>query len=363
MKKERYGSLDFLKIIATLTLVFHHYQQLLNVKFEHFWNFCDGQLYLGVLVEFFFILSGFFMLPWVKRISAGEPGSDFRSFIGKRYRRILPMTALSVIVYELICFIIWRFFPDSINGRVVLELEGAVTSIFGVQSGWCFPNPGINAPIWYISVLCLCYILFYFVTYISRKIGCTPAYGYIIIMLIGFSVKMSGIAAPFADQWNCRGYISFFEGVLFALLIDRFDTDKKRYTVLCLAILAVTFYAFRNHLIGEYSFVVGFLVYPEIIFLFLRKPVRKLFGGGLWTTLGNIQFHAYLWHAPLLVVLLFLESLGVHFNTGSVGSMLLFGAFVELFAAISYFCLEKQMDRLYGWLLPKSRRPVLQGTE
>lgn len=71
MAKKRYGSLDFLKILATVALVFHHYQQVLEVKFDNFINFYDGALYLGVLVELFFILSGFFMLPWVKRILGG----------------------------------------------------------------------------------------------------------------------------------------------------------------------------------------------------------------------------------------------------------------------------------------------------
>ena len=34
MKKERNYSLDFLKIIATILIVFHHYQQILNVEFR-----------------------------------------------------------------------------------------------------------------------------------------------------------------------------------------------------------------------------------------------------------------------------------------------------------------------------------------
>ena len=355
MEKERYGSLDFLKVIATVTLVFHHYQQLLSVKFDNFINFYDGTYYLGVLVEFFFILSGFFMLPWIKRISDNAPGSDFRSFAFRRYRRILPMTALSVVVYELISYIIWRFFPAAVDGRTVLDLWGAATSAFCVQSGWCFPNPAINNPIWYISVLCLCYIVFYFVTYLSRRIGCTPVYGYLIVMLIGFSIKMCSGGLPFANEKVCRGYISFFEGVLLAMLLDSFDTEKKRYTILSLIILAVTAYAFRNRLTGDYYAVVGFLIYPEVIYLFLRKPVKKLFASKLWSTIGNIQFHAYLWHVPMLVILSLLKKLGLPFNTASVGNMFLFGAAVELFAVFSYFVLEKLADKLYMMILPKRK--------
>ncbi len=355
MSKKRYGSLDFLKILATVSLIFHHYQQTFGVKFDNFINFCDGALYLGVLVELFFILSGFFMLPWVKRIFDGEPGSDFGSFASRRYRRILPMTALSVIVYELICYIAWRFFPEAKSGLAVIDLWGAVTSIFCAQSGWCFPNPRINNPIWYISALCLCYIIFYFTTWLAKKLKTNPVYGYIAVMLIGFAIKMANIAVPFADQWNCRGYISFFEGVLLAKLIEERDTDKTRYTVMSVGILAVTVYAFRNHFIGDYYAVTGFLVYPPIIFLMLRKPVARLFSSKIWSTLGNIQFHAYLWHVPILLVLDLLRSAGVNIKTGAVGEMFLFAAIVEAFAAFSYFALEKNMDRVYCWIVPKKK--------
>ena len=149
------------------------------------------------------------------------------------------MTALTVIVYELICFVVWRFFPDVKSACSVIDLWGAVTSIFCAQCGWCFSNPQINGPIWYISVLCLCYIIFYFTTWLAGKLKTTPVYGYIAVMLIGFAIKKSALSIPFADQWNCRGYISFFEGILLAKLIEERDTDKTRYTVMCVGILAV----------------------------------------------------------------------------------------------------------------------------
>lgn len=68
-----------------------------------------------------------------------------------------------------------------------------------------------------------------------------------------------------------------FEGVLLAMLLDEYDMDKKRYTVLCIGILAVTLYAFRNRFIGEYYSVVGFLIYPELIFLLLRSLSKAVF--------------------------------------------------------------------------------------
>ena len=202
-------------------------------------------------------------------------------------------------------------------------------------------------------MLCLCYIIFYFTTWLAKKLKTSPVYGYIAVMLIGFAVKMSNISVPFADQWNCRGYISFFEGALLSMLIEERDTDKTRYTVLSVAILAVTVYAFRNHFIGDYYAVTGFLIYPPLVFLLLREPVARLFSSKIWSTLGNIQFHAYLWHVPILLVIDLLMSVGIRVvDTSSVGDMFLFAAFVEAFAAFSYFVLEKNMDRVYCWIVP-----------
>lgn len=69
-----------------------------------------------------------------------------------------------------------------------------------------------------------------------------------------------------------------------------------------------------------------------------------------------MQFHAYLWHTLFLMIIDMLIHAGVPINTGSVGTMFLFAALVEAFAAFSYFVLEKGMDRLYVWLLPKKKR-------
>ncbi len=39
MKDDREYSLDFLKIVATIYIIFYHYQQVTGVKFDNFINF------------------------------------------------------------------------------------------------------------------------------------------------------------------------------------------------------------------------------------------------------------------------------------------------------------------------------------
>lgn len=52
--RTRYGGLDFLKFVATVLIIFHHYQQGTNVQFKYI-NFYFGRFYFGWLAEISFI--------------------------------------------------------------------------------------------------------------------------------------------------------------------------------------------------------------------------------------------------------------------------------------------------------------------
>ena len=67
---ERNYALDFFKIIATILIVWHHYQQSLEIKFNRI-NFYYGKFYFGYLVELFFAISGFLMFKYIQKIKDG----------------------------------------------------------------------------------------------------------------------------------------------------------------------------------------------------------------------------------------------------------------------------------------------------
>ena len=76
-KRERIYSLDVLKILGTVIVVFHHYKQYMEVKFPNGVNYFLGQFFFGYVVELFFLLSGFFAWHYVKK----NPGWPFFSAI------------------------------------------------------------------------------------------------------------------------------------------------------------------------------------------------------------------------------------------------------------------------------------------
>ena len=156
MEKARNNSLDFLKIIATILIVFHHYQQELNVKFTQI-NFFGGKFYFGYLVELFFLISGFLMFNYIEKI---KQGLNFESFFINRVKRFLPLAAIAAILYECLIYFYFRIFGEKFLEQG-LNFFGTIISILGIQAGWSFENPMINNPMWYISVLILYFILYF----------------------------------------------------------------------------------------------------------------------------------------------------------------------------------------------------------
>ena len=66
MENKIYG-FDYAKIIAASFLVFHHYQQVFDCQFPGI-NFYGGKIGFGLLVELFFIISGFLTLYSEQRL-------------------------------------------------------------------------------------------------------------------------------------------------------------------------------------------------------------------------------------------------------------------------------------------------------
>lgn len=67
MGNERRYSLDALRIIATILIIFHHYQQVIGGYFEGHINFWNGRFYFGYIVEFFFSCLAILCIDMLKK--------------------------------------------------------------------------------------------------------------------------------------------------------------------------------------------------------------------------------------------------------------------------------------------------------
>lgn len=348
--KKRIYSLDFLRIPAAMMIVMHHFQQAFSAFFPNHINYFGGRFSFGYVVEFFFVLSGFLMLPAVRKIYSGEVG--FGEFAFRRARRLLPMLAVCALAYDAVEVISWA--QSGFGKPLNISLLMTVADMLGIQSGWCFQTAEINTPSWYACVLLLCYVLLFALVRLCARKRWQVEYACVGTVLLGCGVFSFGFELPFLNYASSRGFYSFFFGVLVSLLNEKYDLQKPKYRVISLTMLL---FAVFDILRGRGSgFLIAFFVSPALIQIFTGETAQKIFSGRVWEKLGNIQFHVYLWQAAILNFMYVLADAGIKLNVYSPMAMYAFAVFMEAFGALSYFLLEKRADRIFMSLLPERRQ-------
>lgn len=107
MDKKRNVAIDLLRVIAATLIVLHHYQQGVDITFEHI-KFYGGTFNFAYLVELFFLISGVMVYK-----SVLDDHITFKEFMSRRTNRIIPLLAISVFVETIL-----RYINDSIINNV-----------------------------------------------------------------------------------------------------------------------------------------------------------------------------------------------------------------------------------------------------
>lgn len=353
---DRSFSLDFLKIVGTTIIVFHHFQQITGVYVVGV-NFWGDYFYWGYIVELFFMLSGYFMYKYAQNM--GEQ-SLFVWYV-QRAKRLLPLVAISAVVYELLLLIhswmygnTWADLPVTIWGTVITAL--------GIQEGWVLANPGVNNPTWYISVLLACYVVFYLVTKLAHKCRFSPIYCYVGMVLLGIGICTYGIQRPFMNSQVARGYYSFFWGLIIAHFTHTFGIKKASVGLsICTIIgLSAAFVTSSAKLQGELVWLLTFLFYPALIILFETKAVKFLFRHKIWQILSQISFDVYIWHTLLFPCMyLFLPKLKTQPDFSDVRYMFAFTAVAWIVGILSRYLIEKPIAKY----VDRKVKPLIQAGE
>ncbi|MBE6534389.1 MAG: acyltransferase [Ruminococcaceae bacterium] len=343
---KRNYSFDFLKIIASMGIVFFHFQLILGAKYDNFINFWGGWFNWGHLVELFFIISGYFMYHYIPVIQNGN--ITLAEWWKKRAVRLLPMAAITVVFFEIMLFLHKTMVGTAIWGMEISIWDSVVTML-GMSEGWVFENSSINASLWYVSALMFCYILFYIVTILSAKIKCNPMYFYIAIILMGIGGSVYGANLPFLNWQICRGYYAFFLGLLLSAYISKCGVKLKEIIVSAIsAVIFVLLFIFAPKYISEdIKYIITFLFYPALIILCETNFMRKIFCHKIWGTLSGISFEVYLWHIPMILVLCFFVnkfSWNIDFN--NVAIMFIFLGAMWIWGAVMHFFVERPITKL-----------------
>lgn len=362
------NSLDFIKICATYAIVFHHYQEFLQVKFPHI-NFFYGVFPFHSMVYLFFTISGFFMVKYIHSIMKGQ--ETFGEFIKRRAIRLLPMTAITAVVYELVlvAFIILtgtsfnKVTSDmGISNAGVLSGFSVLLTMTGTGSGWFWKGPMANEVTWYICVLLLCYVIFYICCKTAARFKFNVNYAFVGMVITGLSCASYGLSMPFLNANSFQGYIPFFIGVMLGEFLE-----KRNYTsegiVLALgwigcaisSIYVIGVFAFAHTAFTD-EYWLMFITFPSMIIVFLSKRMKSIFFAGIWQKWGGITFDIYVWHFILIIILMSLKmSVMSDLPINSRWFMIVIAMVVTFIGTISYYFIEKRMQKLVADIVNRIR--------
>lgn len=336
--KKRDYSLDLLKIFATTIIILHHYQQGSGAIYKYI-NFWEGKFYFGYLVELFFILSGIFVAQNIEKISSKR--ITFSQFIKGKLIRLLPLLSISVLV-EAGIYIYDRQF---LGVDIQIGLWQIILNCLGIQNGWVTKTAAINGPTWYISILILCYFIFYVLTYLAERVKISPYYLYVCMIFLGLSISTFSLEGPFLNSNTARGYIAFFVGIFIAWLLETCEFKKLcKYAWAGLGIFIVLFVYKYNFISSGFNYLLVFFVYPAIIII-LKSNFSELLSGQKWIgILGAASFDVYIWHEPLTALrnMLILQ-FSLEWDIKKLSSMVIFVVIAWIVGLFSYFVLEKPL--------------------
>lgn len=345
---KRIYAFDFLKFVASILIVFHHYQQIVGLFFEGGVNFCWGRFNVGLLVEFFFLLSGFLLVGYVKPI---EDGLSFKQFWGKRYLRLLPVMALAAIVYEIFLavfnsvgatYLTW-YAPNNI------DVWGCIVTALGMQTGGVFSVQSINSPTWYISVLLICYAIFYLLVKIGQRQKIQLVHLFIVMILVGIAIDTYAIDLPFLNEYTKRGYISFFYGAIVGQWFKERDSKVREAIggiIFSGIVIAVLLFEPASVEYGI-EYLMTFVVFPSVLVVFNLSWVKNIFQFRICKFLGDISYDVYVWHINVLLLsYILISTVGYPVSIWSLEGMLLFTVACLLTAIVIHFGFERPMAKL-----------------
>ena len=342
--QKRDYALDLLKVICTVIIVLHHYESAFATGFSGV-NFGDGYFHFGFAVEMFFIISGYFSYSSIRKI---QDGLSFDKYFSARVLRLLPVPALSTAIFALLNLMIWRGADFSVWKVFV--------TMFGVMSGGPFDENFINSHLWYLSVLLICYAVFFIAVRLSQRLRINWRYACFAVIMIGVSAFSYTLDLPFLNTRVATGYMAFFTGLMLASLLHDHEL-KPPAVIFSLAVTVVfTLLIIFKYEWLEYGdiYLLIFVYFPAIFILFRSLPMQKLTDHRIIGILGQISFNVYIWHLEINTFMsVFNDKLGLGINFHSRWTEAAIVLLDLAVGTLSFFLIERPISGLINRRLLK----------
>lgn len=373
----RLNSIDALRGLAALTVVFYHARAMLWVGLGETWKqyglstningwlgYATAPLYFGGLaVELFFVLSGYCIHRRGARNLAANPSSEInlKQFAFRRLWRLYPTYFAVLCITAFVDAYVIAYYPTEVPIGQDNSLFAFFMSLLSLQ-GLASPTFGSNGVFWTLALELHLYIAYPLLYYISRVQGPVKALGitwvfssiYILIdMLIGLSNKFpyrgagGPIFLPYWFTWAFGFYLAEVES-------GRASLPKKFWLMAVIgAILTVPISLLRLWDVARLTSTLAFggLLYWSISLK--GQSFWSNFAGQLLARIGVFSYSLYAVHVPCLL----LFKVAVEFNLQASTTLLpaILGTLLSLLSAWFLFLVVEQWS-----LKPVSQWKILK---
>ncbi|POY37835.1 hypothetical protein C3K47_04695 [Solitalea longa] len=295
MAKQRIYSLDTVRGISALLIVFYH------VSVWQHRSLVDGGTYftqkLGLyMVELFYMLSGVSMgYTYFEKFNSLKV-ADLKIFFLKRYFRIAPL-------YFLLCLLSIWVYSRVFNLDLLISLLANFTLLFGIVD----PQLSLITGGWSIGVEFFFYLFFPFMIFWSNR---SKAGNFLMLfLLIGCLVVIAIWIKPYlklASAWKIYCYpLNHFLFFWLGVLMAKVSAVKKHWGYLLIGLLLFVFsgyisYTVKDHTVALVTGLNRVLLSVSvflIVFYFYLKVKFKAEWLNHWSDwLASISFSVYLLH-------------------------------------------------------------------
>lgn len=294
--QKQFSALDSLKGIVALAIAIYHVGGYFGCVYMNvLWPVYKFTRVFGN--TFFFFVSGFLSAHASRKRILSE-SVDFKGYVLKKLDKLYPPLFISTIL--MLIFEILR------NGRDFFDFYMLFRSLTVVSSGWIDIFEVYNYPMWFISVLLLCYVIYYFV---SKQKSDGYYITVFLLFILGYYFQCNDFNIPFMFKRSGIGYFNFFAGVLTYELFKNIDRDKKHTALnICsfvcvfgfLALIAVKYYTGLDF-IGETEAFVAVVFFPALFFISIfNKTFSRILCIKPLAALGRISMPVYYFHMPVV---------------------------------------------------------------
>ena len=290
--KQQLNSLQLYRGVASLLVVFHHANTILDRELKQ-----DGSFKIfhfgWVGVDFFFVLSGFIIF-YIHHADLGQP-SQFKSFIAKRFLRIYPL-------YWIILF--GKIFTSLLDKSSIISQSSPIRFI---QVILLVPQERANLDrfigvSWTLTHEIFFYLLFGLLILLKPKISRIIIIAWIVGLVLNFMNLVSIDRSLLFDfVFNARN-LEFIFGCLAAYVVIKYDDNNgKIWIFAALGMLIVAILNTRYHELGGVSAEIAPIAYGIPFALLIVGSVRVekstfLKIPAVLIYLGNASYSIYLTH-------------------------------------------------------------------